>query len=304
MTYFDVVLEPIDVHIDVVSLSGPPGPIGPPGADGIDGEDGAQGPPGPASTVPGPQGPQGEIGPQGPIGPEGPIGPVGPQGPKGDIGETGPAGASGGGVDPGHIKGLGATWWYIPGNAIVGAALKSLTLNYMWHYPWLIDSAPYVINEVALEVTTAAAGALIRIGIYKADVNWQPTDLVIDAGTVDASAIGIKIKSVALTLQPGRYLAVVVSSATVSIRSYQTIGPGHNGVGVGVNMGTNPVAWEYYRPFTFAPFPSFGSQWTVINYTATYPQSCVLCRNTAVTTLREGITEEIMDRVEEAQPAL
>jgi hypothetical protein len=279
------------------TVPGPPGTTGPQGPQGIQGDpgpkgdSGSAGPPGTTGSTgaQGPQGPKGDpgatgtTGTTGATGPAGPQGDPGPQGPKGDTGATGAPG-SGGAPDPGHIHGMGSAWWTIPGNHIVwpGTTVRELTAGYLFHFPWFLDN-PFPIDELGLEVTTALASALIRVGIYNADTNWQPSTLLLDAGTIDASTTGLKTKAVSLTIPPGRFMAVATASASVIIRMLTTTGASMNGVGVGPSIATNPYTVEFWRPFAWGTLPATASPWSGIAYGPNSMMSGVVCRKVAPT---------------------
>jgi hypothetical protein len=309
-----VELPPIEVVEVVEGLAGPPGPQGepgldgppgPPGEDGTDGSVGPQGPPG-AAGAPGAAGGTGPQGPAGPSGSTGATGATGPQGPKGDTGATGPqgpAGSGGGSVDPGHIHGSGAAWWYAPGSQPIGTTTKALNTPYQSYYPWFVE-APYTIDQLAIEVTTAGAGAQVRAGLYNADTNWQVTTLVADFGLFDASTTGVKIITLGtpLTLPAGRYVAVLHDNVNVTLRNAQTAGATMSGAGVGTGIGANALAFEWYRgPITIGPLPATGLAWNTVTYgpgPSAFLQA-LFCRMSTATLLREALE----DRLEEvAQP--
>lgn len=76
-------------------------------------------------------------------------------------------------------------------------------------------------DQIAIEVTTAAASAVVRLGIYSAlEGNWPGPTVVLDAGTVDASGTGVKTISISTTLQPGMYIlgACLQGASGVSVR--------------------------------------------------------------------------------------
>jgi hypothetical protein len=311
---------PIAVIEVVEGLAGPPGPTGPAGATGSQGPAGSTGPAGPTGST-GPQGPQGNpgaTGSQGPAGSSGATGPTGPTGSTGAAGPTGPgvaaggttgqvltktsgtdyatnwqtpaAGGGGSAVDPGHAYGAGAAWWYIPGNLVFGSTTKAVNANFMSYYPWFVE-ASWTFDTLGIEVTTAGAG-LLRAAIYNADTKWQPTTLVQDFGTFDVSTIGVKTKTItALTLPPGRYIAVVVDNVNTTIRVMSTQTPA---VGVATAMGANVIAFEWYRAFTFAALPADGTTipWSNITYSAgPYFLSGLMARMSVGGLLREALED-------------
>lgn len=75
------------------------------------------------------------------------------------------------------------------------------------------------VDRIACEVTTLAAGAVARIGIYRATSlkNLYPSNLVLDSGEIDCSSNGVKAVTVSAFLSRGVYYACVlegVGSAT------------------------------------------------------------------------------------------
>lgn len=83
-------------------------------------------------------------------------------------------------------------------------------------YPFYTERA-IVLDEVAVQVTTSAAGANARLGIYDVGEDLVPTDLITDFGEIDCSSTGIKtITGLAEALEPGDYaLALLSESGTV-----------------------------------------------------------------------------------------
>jgi hypothetical protein len=72
------------------------------------------------------------------------------------------------------------------------------------------------VDQIAIEVTAAAAGGLGRLGIYAANADGFPSNLLVDAGTYDASTTGVKTITLSpvVTLSQGiNYLVNVRQSA-------------------------------------------------------------------------------------------
>jgi len=74
-------------------------------------------------------------------------------------------------------------------------------------------------DRIACRVTTAgAAGALVRMGIYRDNRMFYPAELLLDAGEVAADTTGEKPVVVDVTLQPGGYwLACITNDAAVEL---------------------------------------------------------------------------------------
>ena len=107
------------------------------------------------------------------------------------------------------------------------------------------------------------AGALGRLGIYNADENWQPTTLVIDAGTVDNSAVGLKSIAIDVDLPPGRYLTALNTNFGVVFR---TIRSGSRYTGLMDTLGSNPLLAYMFKNTAFVPFPGTGTLWDTVSY--------------------------------------
>lgn len=91
---------------------------------------------------------------------------------------------------------------YTTGTAVLIADREYFTPIYV--------SRTTTYDRLAIYVQSAAAG-LARLGIYNADVNLQPSTLVLDAGTVDVSTTGAKEKTISQELTEGYYFLAVVS---------------------------------------------------------------------------------------------
>jgi hypothetical protein len=216
--------------VEVVS-PGPPGPAGPAGAD---------------STVPGPAGPagaQGDAGAQGPAGAagaQGPAGPAGPAGAQGAAGSPGAAGTPGVKGDPGLGAGLPMSvglWYAAPAAALVtiGAAIGQLRIT-----PCPMGRA-CVIDALAVEITVlGTAGAVVRVGVYSIDPVTLASTLLLDAGTVDATAVAVKqITGLSLPVPAGVVLGL---TAVAQVAGCTIRGQGGGGQYVGLATPTTMVA--------------------------------------------------------------
>jgi hypothetical protein len=180
-----VVIDPpsvVDVTGAVAGVPGPPGADGPPGAPGADGADGATGPTGPASTVPGPTGPAGATGAQGPQGVPGPV-PL--------------------------VNRWRSTFWYSSATFQATAAIAGegvLTVH------GLLIPDGLTLTEIGGEITVAGSvGALIRLGIYELSSTGVNSTLVLDAGTVDATVLGVFSKTLSIAARPAPWYALLAA---------------------------------------------------------------------------------------------
>jgi hypothetical protein len=85
-------------------------------------------------------------------------------------------------------------------------------------------------TRIGVEVTTAAAGSTIRLGIYNIGPTGLPSTLVLDAGTIDSSVLGAAELTIDVTLVGGLYgLAAVAQGGTPAVRTLT----GGGGISVG-----------------------------------------------------------------------
>lgn len=96
----------------------------------------------------------------------------------------------------------------------------ALPLNELRAVPYRLEMATS-FDRIAVEISTAAAGSAVRLGIYADNGRAYPGALVLDAGSVAADTVGIKALIIAQALNPGVYwIAAVAQTAGCSVRSY------------------------------------------------------------------------------------
>lgn len=137
-------------------------------------------------------------------------------------------------------------------------------------------------DQVVSEVTTASgsAGSVARVGIFAADSSWQPGTLIEEFGTIATDALGVKTIAPAAgtrTLPGGRYLlAMNCSAGTTTFRS----GRGSPGTMLSAALGPSAMADTLRVPRTHAAFPSPGTAWTTIVFSAIGLQQSIFLRVT------------------------
>jgi hypothetical protein len=73
------------------------------------------------------------------------------------------------------------------------------TVNYFLRFP--VNRA-CTLDRIGLEITTAEAATVVRLGIY-GDTNGKPGTLILDAGTIDSSGTGFLTKTISQAITPG-----------------------------------------------------------------------------------------------------
>lgn len=190
-----------------------------------------------------------------------------------DAGDTLTIASSGGGgaslAAQGRPKvGGGNGFWTVPGVSFVSVSTYTANANLIKYFPFycLTD---ITIDRLACEVTSAAAaGNTLRIAIYNADADYQPTSLVVDSGTLATDSTGVKEATVSNTLTAGRYLLAVNASVTATLRAYRGASPF---AGLLPALGTNPFLRSFFVSSAYGAFPSTGVAWTGVSETSTTP---------------------------------
>lgn len=170
-------------------------------------------------------------------------------------------------VVEGRAKNADATIYYsIPGNQAATVATSAITANVVRYAPFLVKT-PITLDQLSIEVTAAgAASTTARLGIYNADTDWQPTSLVVDAGTVAVDSTGVKTASISQSLSPGRYLLAFNSDGAPTVR---IVRGGAHLLGYDPALNTTPFVTNIRVTQAYAVFPSPGTAWTTITAGAT-----------------------------------
>jgi hypothetical protein len=148
----------------------------------------------------------------------------------------------------------------VPGVQFTGAGTQALTANTVYYQPFEV-TAPLTLDFMALQVTAAAAGnGNLRLGVYAADANLQPTGApLFDSGdiTVTSGATGILSRQgTPVTLQPGVYLTAANTSVGFTAQTFL------GGISfVPTTMGTNITVLTSVAQ-TQGAFPTPGTAWT------------------------------------------
>lgn len=128
-----------------------------------------------------------------------------------------PSGGGGSAVAEGRGVLGGTTRLATPGVRGVSVSTQTMANNTITYEPRLVATS-ITLDQLVVEVTTAgSAGSLLRIGIYSADTDWQPTALVLDGGTVAADSLGVKTLAISQVLSAGRYLFAMNNNSTSGV---------------------------------------------------------------------------------------
>lgn len=108
--------------------------------------------------------------------------------------------------------------YYGTPNPATVTATSAIVANSMTLTPFPVEKDT-TIDRIAAEIVTAAAGSTLRLGIYRAGADGFPADLVLDAGTIDGTAVGAKELTVSQVLTADLYwLAAVAQGGAPTTR--------------------------------------------------------------------------------------
>jgi hypothetical protein len=165
----------------------------------------------------------------------------------------------------------------LPGVQIVDVTGSFTTAaNTVYYSPFEV-TAPIVVDYASVDVTTGPAStASVRMGIYAADTNQQPTGApLMDSGAISVVATTAAVYSkqtTAVTLQPGIYLQALNTSVAMGVRSFG--GPRNSfPMTMGTTVNVNTTATQ-----TFGAFPTPGTAWTARGAVAAASRNPILFR--------------------------
>lgn len=114
----------------------------------------------------------------------------------------------------------GSTYYMSNRNFTVGETTGTVTAvaNALYFIP-VFFGQPTTLDRLAIEVTTAVAATTARLGIYDSDgTGGQPGTLIIDAGTVATTSLGVKEATISQSVSGLVYFVYVCNSASVAFR--------------------------------------------------------------------------------------
>lgn len=171
----------------------------------------------------------------------------------------------------------GTKQWGIPNTGITnvpagGTAQVANTVRYL---PLRIDRA-LTITAWELEITTGPGSAgNLRVGLYTADTDYQPTGApVYDSGAVAVANgfTGVKtLSGLSVLLNPGSYLVAFNADQAMTLR--QLIGPTP---WIADGLGANAAILRVEGAQTFGAFPNPGTKWNVTSNSTAGAQHIVV----------------------------
>ncbi len=104
----------------------------------------------------------------------------------------------------------------------VGPLISMIAVpNYLYASPFLCPQT-VAFDQVGVEVTTAAEGGTIRLGIYNVGADGLPSSLRQEFGIVDCAATGWRSLPVTITLPRGLYWLAGARNATLGTKAIES----------------------------------------------------------------------------------
>jgi len=111
------------------------------------------------------------------------------------------------------LRSPAAERWAIPGWSWGAVTSSTLTTGHLVWTPIYVGKAMTYIR-ISTYVSSAATAGSARLGIYGMGADYWPDALLLDAGTVDVSVMGLKEVVISLALAPGWYWTAFVADYT------------------------------------------------------------------------------------------
>lgn len=117
-----------------------------------------------------------------------------------------------------------ATGFYYGAPAATLGTSTAMTQDLLTATPFWLPKAT-TFDRIAAEVTVAATGSTVRLGIYDTDADdARPGSLVLDAGTIDGASTGVMEVTISEALDAGLYwLAAVSQGGAPTVRIVSTV---------------------------------------------------------------------------------
>lgn len=158
----------------------------------------------------------------------------------------------------------------LPGCFITSFTTLTPTANEDWYTPIYVQT-PIVVDQLVCAVTTLDAGDNVRLGLYRADTDWQPVGPPLaDSGDISTATTGLKTytPTTPVYLARGRYLTVINQSGIADFQGMVAGAPGTAAIEP-TAMNQNSIRWRVGR--AHAAFPTPGTAWTTVTSASNNP---------------------------------
>lgn len=160
-------------------------------------------------------------------------------------------------VPRGRLKASGVAYPGIPGCEVISNGTQAIIANQVRYQGFIVDT-PITLDQLTCSISATGTATLIRMAIYNADLDWQPTSLVVDGGTVSAAAAVPVAATINTVLLPGRYLTALNADGTATLFAWRGDGT-RGGTGIATAMAAGSQNSLLVATQTFGAFPATGT---------------------------------------------
>lgn len=148
----------------------------------------------------------------------------------------------------------GTTYLSLPGVVAISVTTSAQAADFCRYLPYYTPT-PLVIDQLVCETTVAAAaGKLLRLGVYEGDKNWLPGKLLADSGALAADAApGVVTASITPVVVHGLFFLCWNTDGAPTLREVR--GFLANTVLL-PTLGASPVQQTLRATQTFGAFPA------------------------------------------------
>jgi hypothetical protein len=154
----------------------------------------------------------------------------------------------------------GTQYLSVPGVQFSSALTRAHTAGQLRYYAFEVRT-PITVSKLAFEVSTApASNANVRVGLYAADADLQPTGapLTDQAVAVASGFTGVKsVTGLSIALPVGRYVICTNMDVTMTLRAFR------GGItGIPIAMGATPFTEFWLVTEAYGALNNPGTKWT------------------------------------------
>ena len=175
-----------------------------------------------------------------------------------------PAGGGGGSGEPPYapVKANGTKYYSIPGAVQLSTnTVSNHSANSIRYYPMYVSQA-ITLTEVAVECSSYTAQADIRVGIYVATSELQPTGASLLDQVLTVTSATSFTASISVSLDPGWYLIASWADVQNQMRVLRSAAPGGINLGASGERFVNPTVNA-----TYSTWPNPGTEWDSVGGT-------------------------------------
>lgn len=183
----------------------------------------------------------------------------------------------------GRAKTAATNFPTIPGVSSIAITVQTHATGITYYERMYVENDAAVLDELWIEVTVLAASGKARLAVFNADVNWQPTSLVVGPATeLDTNTTGVKkLTGLATSLPRGRYLKAMRFNVAAPELRVARGSPAIAGTSFGTSLGNNFVS-QMRVTEAYGTWAANGTDWDTGGLTGSGELHGIFCVLSAV----------------------